>query len=801
MKSSGQLTVDSGQFSRPQSSVWSLESAVWSLQSSIPSAVIRGHSRLNSFVFFVVKSAVVSLFRIARWTLEAQSSKFRCSALRSLNSDLCSLTSTHRPPSSAQPSPISQLPTPNSNHRPLFSVLCSLIAYLILPLSAHAQYQVQFIQSSIPVGLITSNAIIVTTGSAVTTVAAPMSTSGYQFAYWTVNNVQQQDVLGQRLNPVTFTVVLPTTAVAHYLLATTDTFGDGVPDWYKYQFYGTLTNAASDTDGDGWTLLDEYTRGYNPVIPDLVLDGGISQRGSSLTPYLTPGYVLYRETSSPAGLVNSQSIFSNGTVHVLPDVCTAGLATGYQFGQWLTNNVRVADALGRSVGGLPILVTTNTTNAIAMFYPTNLDSIGDGVPDWYKLQFYGAFTNVTSDTDGDGWMLLDEYTRGYNPTVADTILDGGISQRSSAMTTYLTAGYVIYRETSSPGGLVYNQYIAATGSVWVLPDVSTVGLATGYQFGQWLTNGVRIADLLGRSVGGFPILVTTNMTNAIAMFYPTAQDTVGDGVPDWYKFQFYGTLTNAVAAANSDTDGDGWTLLDEYTRGYNPTVPDTITDGGISQRSGALTLVDGRQYVNYWLASVPNGVVNYSAQAPLGAVVNADVRSLASSYGFGYWLVNGVRQQDTNGVALNPISFSILDASTVATAYLYTPTADSNGNGIPDWWEAYYFGSPTGAVATADNSGTGVNNFQKYLAGLNPLDPTSRLAITAVFPVSGGWEIDFTAVSGKVYRVEYNNDLTLSNTWQILQDNISTNANTTIQIIDSTVTNSLNRFYRIGLNP
>ena len=163
--------------------------------------------------------------------------------------------------------------------------------------------------------------------------------------------------------------------------------------------------------------------------------------------------------------------------------------------------------------------------------------------------------------------------------------------------------------------------------------------------------------------------------------------------------------------------------------------------------------------------------------------------------------MNGVRQQDTNGVALNPISFSILDASTVATAYLYTPTADSNGNGIPDWWEAYYFGSPTGAVATADNSGTGVNNFQKYLAGLNPLDPTSRLAITAVFPVSGGWEIDFTAVSGKVYRVEYNNDLTLSNTWQILQDNISTNANTTIQIIDSTVTNSLNRFYRIGLNP
>ena len=194
-------------------------------------------------------------------------------------------------------------------------------------------------------------------------------------------------------------------------------------------------------------------------------------------------------------------------------------------------------------------------------------------------------------------------------------------------------------------------------------------------------------------------------------------------------------------------------------------------------------------------------MVSSNALAPLGAVINVDVYSLAPGYGFGYWLVNGVRQQDTNGVALNPISFAILDANTVATAYLFTPTADSNGNGLPDWWEAFYFGSPTGAVATADNSGTGMNNLQKYLAGLNPLDSNSRLAVSAVFPVFGGWEIDFSAVSGKVYRIEYLSDLRLSNTWQILQDNISTNANTTIQIVDFTATNTLNRFYRIGLNP
>ena len=65
------------------------------------------------------------------------------------------------------------------------------------------------------------------------------------------------------------------------------------------------------------------------------------------------------------------------------------------------------------------------------------------------------------------------------------------------------------------------------------------------------------------------------MTNSIAVFYPTAQDNNGAGVPDWYQYQFYGALTNAT----TDTDGDGWTLLDEYTRGYNPTIPDAILDG------------------------------------------------------------------------------------------------------------------------------------------------------------------------------------------------------------------------------
>jgi hypothetical protein len=47
-------------------------------------------------------------------------------------------------------------------------------------------------------------------------------------------------------------------------------------------------------------------------------------------------------------------------------------------------------------------------------------------------------------------------------------------------------------------------------------------------------------------------------------------DVDADTVPDWFEFQFYSSLTNA---ASSDTDGDGYNLMDEYIAGTNPTDP------------------------------------------------------------------------------------------------------------------------------------------------------------------------------------------------------------------------------------
>ena len=49
-----------------------------------------------------------------------------------------------------------------------------------------------------------------------------------------------------------------------------------------------------------------------------------------------------------------------------------------------------------------------------------------------------------------------------------------------------------------------------------------------------------------------------------------------------------------------------------------------------------------------------------------------------------------------------------------------TGGTDATGNGIPDWWENYWFGT-TGIDPLASVVGDGMGNLMKYVLGLNPL--------------------------------------------------------------------------------
>jgi hypothetical protein len=135
-------------------------------------------------------------------------------------------------------------------------------------------------------------------------------------------------------------------------------------------------------------------------------------------------------------------------------------------------------------------------------------------------------------------------------------------------------------------------------------------------------------------------------------------------------------------------------------------------------------------------------------------------------------------------------------------------TLDTDGDGLPDWWESLYFGNSTNALpqAKADN---GFSNLQCYWLGLNPLDPESTFKVQAgIQSLTGHPLIAWNSVGGKTYAVEYASNLTGSGSsfvqaLTVTETNVAAGVQTTNSFVDSysltggAFTNS--RFYRVML--
>jgi hypothetical protein len=60
---------------------------------------------------------------------------------------------------------------------------------------------------------------------------------------------------------------------------------------------------------------------------------------------------------------------------------------------------------------------------------------------------------------------------------------------------------------------------------------------------------------------------------------------------------------------------------------------------------------------------------------------------------------------------------------------------DTDADGLPDWWEKLYFNDPRSAGALSDADGDGAGNLAEFLAGTDPLDPTSAFRILSLATV------------------------------------------------------------------
>jgi len=127
--------------------------------------------------------------------------------------------------------------------------------------------------------------------------------------------------------------------------------------------------------------------------------------------------------------------------------------------------------------------------------------------------------------------------------------------------------------------------------------------------------------------------------------------------------------------------------------------------------------------------------------------------------------------------------------------FFVTTRADSDDDGIPDWWEDSFGFNPTNSTDRAlDADGDGLSNWAEYIAGTNPTDALSYLRIEG--PALDGETVllQFFAVADQTYAVEAAD--ALGSSWSRIAEVVSVPTNRVVTVPDP-LPRATQRVYRL----
>ncbi len=126
------------------------------------------------------------------------------------------------------------------------------------------------------------------------------------------------------------------------------------------------------------------------------------------------------------------------------------------------------------------------------------------------------------------------------------------------------------------------------------------------------------------------------------------------------------------------------------------------------------------------------------------------------------------------------------------------PTADTDHDGMPDAWEASYGLVPISSDdPPLDLDHDGQNNLSEYLAGTDPTNAASRLALEGVHRQTNGFVIEWQSVTGKTYGINVSANLLNDPFTNTAATGLS--ATPPLNVYTDTVSRSSSTFYRIEL--
>lgn len=130
---------------------------------------------------------------------------------------------------------------------------------------------------------------------------------------------------------------------------------------------------------------------------------------------------------------------------------------------------------------------------------------------------------------------------------------------------------------------------------------------------------------------------------------------------------------------------------------------------------------------------------------------------------------------------------------------------DTDGDGLPDWWESRYYGSITNASPTAVTA-SGRNNLSCYQLGVSPFATNVLNVHISIQSGTGYPQLTWPTIGGKTYAVAMTNWLGWTNNWPIIyavtETNVPVGMPGTQSYIDPLSvfsSTSSNRFYRVQL--
>jgi formylglycine-generating enzyme required for sulfatase activity len=165
-----------------------------------------------------------------------------------------------------------------------------------------------------------------------------------------------------------------------------------------------------------------------------------------------------------------------------------------------------------------------------------------------------------------------------------------------------------------------------------------------------------------------------------------------------------------------------------------------------------------REWVHDWYSpSLPDGVTN-----PTGPATGAQ-RVLRG----GSWV-------SPAGELICPHRTSTAPASAYSDLgfrwVLSVTNDDTDGDGMPDWWEQLHFDHPTDPAPGDDPDKDGSPNGDEYSAGTDPTDETSTIRIVDIFPLQGAMVIVWPSVAGKTYTLDVIDEM--KGQWEPLETSI-----------------------------